>query len=102
MDWLDIPSDENQDMHHEFIGSLIMKDGFKVRYKQVELYTDALQNEIKRIYGEHGYSVTIKYSNTYAYCEVTAVKKPNIYGDIAMFVAVAWAIYRVWIYVTNV
>lgn len=102
MDWLDIPSDENQDMHHEFIGSLIMKDGFKVRYKQVEMYTDALQKEIKRIYSEHGYSVTIKYSNTYAHCEVIAVKKENMYGDIAICVAVVWAIYRVWVSMNNV
>ena len=102
MDWLEITSDENQDMCHEFIGCLIMKDGFKVRYKQVELYTDALREEIKRIFGKHGYSVSIKYNNTYAYCEVIAVKKGNIYGDIAICVAVAWAIYRVWIYMTNV
>jgi len=94
MDWLEIQSDENQDMSHEFIGALIMRDGFKVRYKEVELYTDSLRDDIQKMFGSHGYDVSIKYNNTYAYCEVTAIKKKNRYGDIAMFAAIAWAIYR--------
>ena len=98
MDWLEIQSDDNQDIHHEFIGNLIMRDGFKVRYTQVELYTDDLRAEIQRVFGKKGYNVSIKYNNTYAYCEVTAIKKKNVYGDIAMFVAIAWAIYRVYNY----
>lgn len=98
MDWLEIQSDDNQDIHYEFIGNLIMRDGFKVRYTEVELYTDDLRAEIQRVFGKKGYNVSIKYNNTYAYCEVTAIKKKNIYGDIAMFVAVAWAIYRVYNY----
>jgi len=49
MDWLEIQSDDNQDIHHEFIGNLIMRDGFKVRYAQVELYTDEL-GKILRIH----------------------------------------------------
>ena len=102
MDWLEIQSDENQDMHQEFIGCLIMRDGFKVRYKEVELFTDDLQDEIKRVFGKNGYSVSIKYNNTFAYCEVTAVKKENRYGDIAMVIAIAWAIYRVYMYMTHV
>lgn len=102
MDWLEIHSDDNQDMHHQFIGSLVMRDGFKVRYKEVELYTDALREDINRVFGKNGYSVSIKYNNTFAYCEVTAVKKENRFGDIAMLVAIAWAIYRVYIYTTHV
>lgn len=102
MDWLDIESDENQDMHHEFIGSLVMRDGFKVRYKEVELYTDELRQLFIRVFREHGYDVSIKYNNTFAYCEVTAVRKENRYGDVAMGVAIAWAIYRVYVYMTHV
>lgn len=102
MDWLDIESDENQDMHHEFIGSLVMRDGFKVRYKEVELYTDELRQLFIRVFREHGYNVSIKYNNTFAYCEVTAVRKENRYGDVAMGVAIAWAIYRVYVYMTHV
>jgi DNA polymerase elongation subunit (family B) len=102
MDWLDIESDENQDMHHEFIGSLVMRDGFKVRYKEVELYTDELRQLFIRVFREHGYDVSIKYNNTFAYCEVTAVRKENRYGDVAMGVAIVWAIYRVYVYMTHV
>ena len=102
MDWLEIQSDENQDMHHEFIGCLVMRDGFKVRYKEVELYTDDLRDEIKRVFAKNGYNVSIKYNNTFAYCEVTAVKKENRYGDVAMLIAILWAIYRVYVYMTHV
>lgn len=102
MEWLDIESEENQDMHHEFIGPLVMRDGFKVRYKEIELYTDKLRHEIQTVFGKRGYDVSIKYNNTFAYCEVTAVKKKNMYGDLAMVVAVAWAIYRVYGYMTHV
>jgi hypothetical protein len=98
MDWLEIQSDDNQDMHYEFIGNLIMRDGFKVRYKEVELYTDELREVIKNKFASKGYDVSIKYNNTYAYCEVTAVKKKNVYGDVAIAVAIAWAIYRVYNY----
>ena len=98
MDWLEIQSDDNQDIQHEFIGNLIMRDGFKVRYTEVELYTDDLRAEIQRVFGKNGYNVSIKYNNTYAYCEVTAIKKKNIYGDVAMACAIAWAIYRVYNY----
>ena len=102
MDWLDIESDENQDMHHEFIGSMVMRDGFMVGYKEVELYTDELRQLFIRVFREHGYDVSIKYNNTFAYCEVTAVRKENRYGDVAMGVAIAWAIYRVYVYMTHV
>ena len=96
MDWLEIVSDDNQDMRHEFIGDLIMRNGFKVRYKEVVLYTDELRDAIKNTFASKGYEVRIKYNNTYAYCEVTAVKKKNVYGEIAMIAAVAWSIYRVY------
>tara|TARA_B110000008_G_scaffold97085_1_gene99622 strand:- start:284 stop:592 length:309 start_codon:yes stop_codon:yes gene_type:complete len=102
MDWLEIQSDDNQDMHYEFKGSLIMRDGFKVRYKEVEVYSKALRDEIKRVFGKNGYIVNIKYNNTFAYCEVTAVKKDTRYGDIVMLVAMAWAIYRVYSFMTHV
>ena len=102
MEWLDIESDQNQDMHCEFVGSLVMRDGFKVRYREIELYTDDLRNEIERVFAKNGYSISIKYNNTFAYCEVTAIKKENRYGDIAMVIAIAWAIYRVYMYITHV
>lgn len=102
MEWLEIQSDENQDMYHEFIGNLVMREGFKVRYKEVELYTDDLRDEIQRVFGNHGYLVSIKYNNTFAYCEVTAVKKENRYGDVAMVIAIVWAIYRAYSYATHV
>lgn len=73
-----------------------MRDGFKVRYAQVELYTDELREDIENTFASKGYDVSIKYNNTYAYCEVTAVKKKNLYGDMALFAAIAWAIYRVY------
>ena len=98
MDWLDIESEENQDMCFEYLGALIMRDGFKVRYKEIELYTDMLREKIIRVFGANGYTVSIKYNNTFAYCEVTAVKKENRYGDIAMSVAIAWAIYRAYVF----
>lgn len=102
MEWLEITSEENQDMHAEFIGNLVMREGFKVRYKEVELYTDDLRNEIQRVFHKHGYIVNIKFNNTFAYCEVTAVKMENRYGDIAMAIAIAWAIYRAYSYMTHV
>ncbi len=48
MDWLAITDQDNQDMTHEFIGNLIMQDGFKVRYKNIEEYSSALQEKIKK------------------------------------------------------
>lgn len=102
MDWLDIESDQNQDLHYEFVGSLVMRDGFKVRYREVELYTDELRVTFESVFSKQGYDISIKYNNMYAYCEIIAVKKQNRYGDIAMVVAIAWAIYRVYIYMTNV
>lgn len=102
MDWLEIESDQNQDMHCEFVGSLVMRDGFKVRYREVELYTDELRDTFKSMFSKQGYDISIKYNNAYAYCEIVAVKKQNRYGDIAMVVAISWAIYRVYIYMTHV
>ena len=102
MDWLEIESDQNQDMHYEFVGSLVMRDGFKVRYREVELYTDELRDTFRSIFAKQGYDISIKYNNTYAYCEIVAVKKQNRYGDIAMTVAIVWAIYRVYNYMTHV
>ena len=102
MDWLEIESDQNQDMHHEFVGSLVMRDGFKVRYREVELYTDELRDTFRSTFSKQGYDISIKYNNTYAYCEIVAVRKQNRYGDIAMTVAIVWAIYRVYNYMTHV
>lgn len=98
MDWLTVVSDENQDMHHEFIGNLIMRDGFKVRYKEVEVYSDDLRDTFVNTFSKNGYNVKITYNNTFAYCEILAVKKENRYGDVAITVAIAWAIYRVYLY----
>jgi len=102
MDWLDITSDENQDMHYEFVGSLVMRDGFKVRYREIELYTDDLRDTFRSVFVKHGYDISIKYNNTYAYCEIVAVRKSNRYGDIAMTIAIVWAIYRMYNYITHV
>ena len=95
MQWLDEVADEdNQDMRSEFIGNLIMREGFKVRYKNIEEYTTALQNKIARIYSKHGYSVELKYMQNYAYLEVTAIKKEPKYIDYAIAVGFLWAGYR--------
>lgn len=102
MDWLEIESEQNQDMNCVYIGPLVMRDGFKVRYRQIELYTDEIREKFKSVFSKQGYDISIKYNNTYAYCEVVAVKKENRYGDIAMVVAISWAIYRVYMYMTHV
>ena len=95
MQWLDEVADEdNQDLRSEFIGNLIMREGFKVRYKNIEEYTTTLQNKIERVYSKQGYSVELKYMQNYAHLEVTAVKKKPKYIDYAIAVGLLWAGYR--------
>ncbi len=98
MEWLKIHSQENQDMEHEFIGNLIMQDGFKVRYKNVELYSEDLRSLFKQTFSKHGYSISIAYRNDFMHCEITAIQKRKRYLDYAMAIAVLWALYRTWVY----
>ena len=95
MQWLDEVADEdNQDMRSEFIGNLIMRDGFKVRYKNIEEYSSALQNKVTRVFAKNGYSVELKYLQNYAYLEVTALKQKPKYIDYAIAVGLLWGGYR--------
>lgn len=101
MDWLKIQSQENQDMEHEFIGNLIMQEGFKVRYTNVELYSEELRSLFKKTFRKHGYTISIVYRNDFMYCEITAIKKRHRYLDYAMIVAFLWALYRLWVYTVS-
>jgi predicted butyrate kinase (DUF1464 family) len=95
MEWLDSVADEdNQDLRSEFIGNLIMRDGFKVRYKNIEEYSSALQNKIHKVFSKHGYSVELKYMQNYAHLEVTAIKQKPKYLDYAIAVGILWGAYR--------
>ena len=99
MEWLKLSSQENQDMNHEFIGNLIMQEGFKVRYTNVEVYSEELRRLIKSTFAKHGYTAYITYRNDYAYCEVTAIKRRHKYLDYAMIIATLWAVYRMGVYI---
>jgi len=95
MQWLDEVADEdNQDLRSEFIGNLIMQEGFKVRYINIEEYSSVLQNKIKRLFAKNGYSVELKYMQNYARLEVTAIKQKPKYIDYAIAVGILWATYR--------
>ena len=95
MQWLEEVADEdNQDIRSEFIGNLIMQEGFKVRYKNIEEYSSALQDKITRVFAKNGYSVTMKYMQNYAYLEVTALKQKPKYIDYAIAVGLLWGGYR--------
>ena len=98
MEWLKIVSQENQDMEHEFIGNLIMQEGFKVRYTNVELYSEELRSLFKRTFSKNGYTISIIYRTDFQHCEITAIKKKHRYLDYAMIIAALWAMYRVWVY----
>ena len=74
MDWLKIDSQENQDMEFEFIGNLIMQDGFKVRYNNVELYSEELRSLFKKTFSKNGYMIMIKYRNDSMNFERTDIK----------------------------
>lgn len=95
MQWLEEVSDEdNQDLRSEFIGNLIMRDGFKVRYTNIEVYSSLLQQNIKRVFGQNGYSVELKFMQNYAYLEVTAIKNKPKYVDYAIAIGLLWGSYR--------
>jgi len=95
MQWLDEVADEdNQDMRSQFIGNLIMRDGFKVRYTNIEEYSSALQNKITRVFAKNGYSVELKYMQNYARLEVTALEQKTKYIDYAIAVGLLWGGYR--------
>ena len=95
MEWLNKVADEdNQDLRSEFIGNLIMRDGFKVRYTNIEEYSSSLQDKIKRVFAQNGYSVELKYMQNYAHLEVTALKQKPKYIDYAIAVGLLWGAYR--------
>lgn len=96
MDWLKIRSQENQDMQSEFIGNLILHDGFKVQYSHVELYSESLRILFKKTFNKHGYTISIIYRNDFTICEITAIKKTHRYLDYAIILAVFWTVYRIW------
>ncbi len=99
MEWLKIQSQENQDMDYEFIGNLIMQDGFKVRYINVELYSEDLRKIFKDTFRKQGYDISITYMNDFQYCEITAIEKKHRYLDYAMIVASLWVVYKAWLYI---
>ena len=95
MDWLAINDQDNQDMNHGFIGNLIMRNGFKVRYKNIEEYSSELQMKIKKVFKKNGYETKLTYLQNYAYCEVTALEAKTKYLDYAIAVGTIWAFYRI-------
>ena len=95
MDWLnDVADEDNQDLRSEFIGNLIMREGFKVRYNNIEEYTSALQEKIQRVFAQKGYTVELKYLQNYSFLEVTAIKQKPKYVDYAIAVGLLWGSYR--------
>ena len=98
MEWLEVSDENNQDMNHKYVGALIMKDGFKVRYENVEMYTEEMRQKFVTLFYKHGYDINIKYSNTFAYCEIIAVKRKKKYIEIALGICVLWAMFRTYSY----
>lgn len=96
MQWLRIEDEHNQDMEHEYIGKLIIEDGFKVRYTNIEVYTDNMREKFESVFKKQGYRIKVKYNNIHASIEITAIKQKNKYLEFAIAVAVAWALYRVY------
>ena len=99
MDWLRVEDGENQDMEHEFIGNLILEKGFKVRYTNVEVYTDSMRERFKTLFKKHGYDIKVKYNNNYAYVEITATQRKVHYVEFALIIALLWALYRVYTHI---
>lgn len=98
MEWLDIDDESNPDIEPEFIGNLIMKDGFKARYRNVEVFSDQLRNNLIKLYEKHGYAIEISYNSNFINCEITAIKKRHPYLEAAAVISVLWVIYRVYIH----
>lgn len=98
LNWLNLDDQDNQDLEVRYIGKLILKDGFKVRYLNVETYTDHMRDRLTSHYASHGYNIHVKYNNTFAYCEVTAIKREKKYIEIAILLCCLWALYRVYTY----
>jgi len=96
MDWLRIEDEHNQDMEHAYIGPLILEDGFKVKYTNVEIYTDTMRERFESLFKNKGYRIKVKYNNAHAFIEITATKQKTKYLEIAACVAVAWSLYRVY------
>lgn len=98
MEWLRIEHQDNQDMQYRYIGPLIMKDGFKVRYLNIETYSDDLRSMFVSVFYKNGYEITTKYNNAFAYCEITAVKRKTKYIEVALVICVIWALVRAYSY----
>ena len=86
-------------MEHEYIGELILQKGFKVRYTNVEVYTDSMRHMFESTFRKNGYDIKVKYNNTHAFVEITATKAVTKYIELAIFIAVLWAVYRVYTHV---
>ena len=99
MEWLRIEDEHNQDMEHEYIGELILQKGFKVRYTNVEVNTDSMRHMFESIFRKNGYDIKVKYNNTHAFVEITATKAVTKYIELAILIAVLWAVYRVYTHV---
>lgn len=94
MEWLNVEDEHNQDMSYRYIGPLILKEGFKVRYVDIDNYNDELRSKFINLFYKHGYDISISYVNSFAYCEITAVKRKNKYIELALGICVIWAAYR--------
>lgn len=94
MEWLNIEDEHNQDISYRYIGPLILKEGFKVRYVDIDNYNEDLRSKLIALFYKHGYDISISYVNSFAYCEITAVKRKNKYIEIALTLCVLWAAYR--------
>ena len=95
MQWLiEVADEDNQDMRSEFIGNLIMRDGFKVRYKILRSTAASCKTKLQRVFAKNGYSVELKYMQNYAFLEVTAIKQNPKYIDYAIAIGVLWGGYR--------
>lgn len=97
MDWLNINDEPNPDIEPEFIGNLIMKNGFKVRYNNVEVFSDTLRKNMIQKYKNHGYNIEISYNSNFTNCEITAIREKKPYLEAACLITALWAIYRVYI-----
>ena len=91
-----IEDEHNQDMEHEYIGELILQKASKSGYTNVEVYTDSMRHTFESIFRKNGYDIKVKYNNTHAFVEITATKAVTKYIELAILIAVLWAVYRVY------
>jgi len=94
--WIQIEHQDNPDISAEYIGPLIHKKGFKVRYNNVEEYTDELRKKIENLFYKHGYVIRVKYNSNFSYAEIIAEKKEPRYVEIALVIAILWVVWRIY------